>query len=84
MSHVFDPSLEVEFIIREWKTPPLNNSIFTFSDILSVQVRVCVVPASQFSPPLGEITVIPPVKIVKSLFERSNRMASTTLVILTL
>ena len=84
MSHVFDPSLEVEFVIREWKTPPLNNSIFTFSDILSVHVIVCVVAAGQLSPPLGDATVIIPVNRVKLLFDISDIAGSATLVILIL
>ena len=55
--------------LYSWTIP---DTIVTSSDILSIHVINCEVPACQLSPPFGDVTVIPPVNIVKFSSDSSN------------
>ena len=77
------PSLAVDATIVELNTPPLNNSILTFSTVLSVQVISCEVPMSQISSSFGDVTVIVGVKMLKLTSDRSVTVPVVVLVITT-
>ena len=55
---MYEPSLLVDETIFLQSAPLfVEYSILTFSTSLFVQVTFCMVPACQFSPPFGDVTV---------------------------
>jgi hypothetical protein len=66
IGQLYEPSFGVLDTITLFQTPAFRSSIFTYAPGMptEVQLIVLVVPFCQFSPPLGDVTVIPGVLIV--------------------